>query len=355
MDEVQEALAKQGYCVACPNPAEYHAMKPLLRNYISYSSLKWFAQSPYLYQWHKQQGEPEPTQAMRIGDAADCLALTPQFYDSRFALVDKVSLSPRVETLLKCMQDPAAKWSVEEKKVRLRRDGKPYENGEQDPMQKAAWEARTAKGEYIFSPEENAQAQTALSQKLKGITRITEEEHQRAESIAEATTAAIEHYGLSSVQPQVAVWCRLDKVGAHKLAHPITLCCMADMWQEEKDRVLDLKTTAANIFSSRKLAFFMDDMAYNIQAGIESLLYPVVTGRRLQSFADLFISTAPPHFSRMMEFDRTALDEAESYVMQLLVDYDKCLASGDFGTPYLETKDYALEKAKPITVYETEE
>lgn len=355
LDSVLESLAKTGYCVACPNPAEYHRMKPLLRNCLSYSSLKWFAQSPFLFAWKKALGEEEPTQAMRIGSAADCLALTPEYYASRFAVVDRVSASPRVELLLSFMSGKKGNWSVEEKKIRLKQDGQPYANGEQDPFQKAGWEARIARGEVIFSPEEKRLADALLNQKRAGIERITEDEQEKARSIANATLEALRFHGLESALPQVAVWCRLESVGAHKLCQPITLCFMADLWQEEKDRIVDMKSTGLNIFRSRKLAFSIDDMGYNIQAGVAALMYKVATGRDLQSFADLFVAMAPPHFDRLMEFDRPALEEAQSYVMQLLVDYDKCVQENNFGSPHLEPKDYQLEKTKPITVYETEE
>lgn len=350
-NEILESIAKTGYCVAAANPAEYQELKKQLRNCVSYSSLKRFAQSPYLYKWKLDRGEDEPTQAMRIGSAADCLALTPEYYEARYRIVERVAASNNVAAALEILKK-GLEVTPERKQVRLKTNGEPYANGEQDPAQKAAWEARRARGETIFTPEDVEEAYQILEDKRNSVTRITETENTTAVQIAKAVAAALKHYGLDAAQKQVAVWCRLDHVGKVKLSQPVTLCGMADLWDAERNTIVDLKTSALNIFRARKLAFSMDDLGYNLQAGVYALLYKVATGRQLDEFSDLFVSTAEPHFDRLMVMDRQAVSEVETQVMELLVELDKCAAANNFGTPHLDRADYLLEKTKTTAIYE---
>lgn len=181
LDGVLLALEGAGFALGAVNPNEYHAWKGQIAEamgcpVVSKTDLADFARSPYRYHYRKEHALREETRAMRRGSLIDTLVLTPELFDAQYALP----------------------WQPDEpRKVRVKKDGKPYENGEQDPEQKERW--RAAAAEY--------------AERSAGKVAITQAELDEAQVVARRALNHLQELGMQrgvDYDTQVAFFVAVD-------------------------------------------------------------------------------------------------------------------------------------------------
>lgn len=334
-DQVLESILHHGYAYGKPNPHAYHSMKAVLPNSISYSSLKKFADSPYAYSYSVTH-PTKPTPSMRIGSLVDCLSMEPEAFTTMFRIVDKVAIPERIENLVNRLKNnlPCAFDTL---RLAAKKDGTPYADHRQDPAQAAQWARQEAAGTPVFSKDEHGEALQLLLEENTGITRVSQAEFDKAELIAASARTALRDAGYSDYTPQVGMWVRTGQgLAGHKLATPFILTGLADLIDQDADRIIDMKTTSANITSEKALCWTIRDMNYDLQAGMYAILYEAITGRPLKKFTFFFVSTAEPYLCREVHLEIPELQSAMHRVLILLEDMDDHRATHGHETPLLE-------------------
>ena len=150
-EEVLMQLQVEGCAMGNVHPVEYHAWKGRLAAELgmpvtSKSDLVDFAANKYCWKLAKDAGVRKVSPALELGSLVDCLVLTPELFSEQYL--------------------------CEPKRVALKKDGTPYVNGQQDPEQKAEWEAAAAAGKRILSPDELERGESIACQALNHMSKL---------------------------------------------------------------------------------------------------------------------------------------------------------------------------------------
>lgn len=300
-DEVVEALRTQGFAIGAVDPREYHAWKGQLAEELgcpvtSKSDLGDFAANAYRYRYNKDHNVRKASDALRLGSLVDCLTLTPELFEQEYL--------------------------CEPKRVAVRKDGTPYANGQQDPAQKAAWEAAEA----------------------TGITVLSTEELERGKALACRATEHLAERGLllgKTYQSQVAMWVCLRELGGSPLAMPVVVTGMMDILPLEGASVWDLKTTSMDVDNALKLQYAMEDYHYGVQAALYTDMFNLCTGEMRCEFSFLFVGTgAPPAMSREVVMQEGALEFYRAMYERWIIAFAAAHAYNDWGSATLERRFY---------------
>lgn len=319
---VHEALAAKGSCIGAVRPREYHAWKPMLElmfgcPVVSKSSLGDFMESPYRYRYNAEHGIRKESAALRMGSMVDCLALTPHLWEAEYT-------------------EP---WQPgEPKQVQQKKDGTPYADGRQDAAQKAAWEAARAAFDARCEQE--------------GLTVLKEGEREHAEQVAAQVTEHLAAHGLQpgkTYESQIGLWMHVEQIDGVPLPQPLIVTGMIDICpaadSRECDTLWDLKTTSRSVVSAEQLFYAIEDFRYGLHV-LYLDLYNWCTGEARDAFAFLFVTTALPAMSRVVRMGASELELYRVDYKNALVRYSHCWASGDWGSPMLETKYYVPTRAE---------
>lgn len=296
--QVKADLETQGYSWGRVHTDQYHKWKSELPGLVvSYSSLKEFAECPFAYKWELENNVKKDTASLRLGSRVDCLVLTPWAFDKRYPLA--------------------------EKRVQLKKDGTPYADGRQDPEQKAEWEK-----DYF----------------QKGIERLSQDELEEVESIADSALTLMEQENLilgKTCTSQLALFARVDEASGVPLAMPVTLCCALDIAPlDGRETLYDLKTTSRPVRSERQLAYTIRDLHYDLQAAVYTACWLAITGQETD-FAFLFVETMEgPHMARKVTIPRHAMQQAKDLLTHLLLSRAKAEKEQNFGTCILPATEY---------------
>ena len=320
--DVVEGLKERGCCIGAVKPREYHAWKPRLEEafgcpVVSKSVLGDFMESPYRYHYNVTHGVRKESAALRIGSMIDCMALTPQLWEAEYT-------------------EP---WSpTEPKRVQLKKDGLPYADGRQDAAQKAAWDAARAEFDERCERE--------------GLTVLREGEREHVEAVAKQVTEHLSACGLvlgESFASQVGMWMYVDNVDGVPLPVPLIVTGMIDICPHEDSRegdvLWDLKSTGRSVENAEQLFYSIEDYHYGLHV-LYLDLFNQITGGWRDSFAFLFVSTALPAMSRAVRMGAAELELHRRDYKASLVRFSTCWASGDWGSPILETRFYVPTRAE---------
>lgn len=319
---VLEGLTTRGCCIGAVRPREYHAWKPELERafgcpVVSKSSLGDFMESPYLYHYNVTHGVRKESAALRMGSMIDCMALTPELWDAEYA-------------------EP---WQPgEPRKVQLKKDGTPYADNRQDAAQKAAWEA--ARAEFEARCERD------------GVTILKEGEREHVELVAGQVTEHLAEFGLrlgESFESQIGMWMYVDAVDGTPLPQPLIVTGMIDICpmagSRECDVLWDLKSTGRSVENAEQLFYSIEDYHYGLHV-LYLDLYNWCTGEARDSFGFLFVTSALPAMSRAVRMGAAELELYRVDYKNALVRFSRCWASGDWGSPMLETRFYVPTRAE---------
>ena len=224
----------------------------------------------------------------------DCLALTPELFDS--------------------------KYRVEEKRVALKKDGTPYANGMQDPAQKAEWEQLSAQGIRIITPEQKAEADEMAA-------LVNEHYAKRFMALNE------------NCWSQVAIWVRFTELDGRALPCPVIACGMLDL-TDMLHTLDDLKTTSVDLSNTRALFYSVEDYRYGMQAALYHDLYLLATGESWAYFGFLFVSTKKPYMLRRVEMTDEAIDLYRCEYYAAMRRYATCWKLNEWGAPELDLVRY---------------
>lgn len=319
---VLEGLTTKGCCIGSVRPKEYHAWKPMLEHafgcpVVSKSSLGDFMESPYRYRYNATHGVRKESAALRLGSMIDCMALTPHLWDAEYT-------------------EP---WQPgEPRRVQLKKDGTPYADGRQDAVQKAEWEAERAAFDERCERE--------------GITILREGEPERVRDIAGQVTEHLRQMGMvlgETFASQVGMWMYVDEIDGVKLPQPLIVTGMIDICptreSRECDALLDLKSTGRSVENAEQLFYSIEDFHYGLHV-LYLDLFNWCTGEVRDRFAFLFVTTALPAMSRVVRMGASELELYRVDYKNALVRFSHCWASGDWGSPMLETKFYVPTRAE---------
>lgn len=278
-EEVKETLLAQGFARGAVNPAAYHAWKSALGEpCVSKSSLTEFMKNPYKHHWQEEHGTKEETAGMRKGSLVDCLVLTPELFETLYA-VDEIN--------------------------RRTKEGK-------------AREAELmAQGKTILTPKEFAEAQ----------------------DVAEAAASALERFAPYGTQE--ALWVRLTHVGSYELPQPVIVSGMLDVRPGASELpLIDLKTTSADPANAGELNRAMANFGYGIQAAMYVDLWRACTGEA-RGFAFLFAGTgSEPVQTRLVHMNDGTLEMYRRRYREAITEYSEACASGLWGARELPEMDY---------------
>lgn len=310
-EDVKMQLQVEGCAMGAVHPVEYHAWKGRLAAELgmpvtSKSELADFAANRYAWKLAKEAGVRKSSPALELGSLVDCLALTPELYEEQYL--------------------------CEPKRVALKKDGTPYANGQQDPEQKAEWEAAAAAGKRVLTPEE----------------------YERAATIAGQAVAHLSKLGLEigeTCATQVGMWVCLEELGGVPLATPVVLCGMLDLVPVEGERLMDLKTTSKEVANGQGLVYHAEDFAYGVQAAMYVDMYNLCMGAEVRrEFSFLFVGTGEPVQSRELVMRADTLELYRVMYQDWVRAFAEAHATGDFGTPELEELVYV--PTRRVTSYE---
>lgn len=315
-------LSTNGCCIGLVRPKEYHAWKPMLEKafgcpVVSKSSLGDFMESPYRYHYNVTHDVRKESAALRMGSMIDCMALTPHLWDAEYA-------------------EP---WQPSEpRRVQLKKDGSPYADGRQDAAQKAAWEAERAAFDERCEQE--------------GITILREGELERVREVAGQVTEHLAQMGLvlgKTFVSQVGMWMYVDSIDGTPLPQPLIVTGMIDICPMQESRegayLVDLKSTSRSVENAEGLFYAIEDFHYGLHV-LYLDLFNWCTGASRDSFAFLFVTSALPAMSRVVRMGASELELHRVDYKNALVRFSRCWASGDWGSPMLETRFYVPTRAE---------
>ena len=319
---VLESLSTRGCAIGLVKPREYHAWKPMLEKafgcpVVSKSSLGEFMDSPYRFNYNRVNGVRKESAALRMGSMIDCMALTPELWEREYVMPW-------------CPGEP--------RKVQLKKDGTPYSDNRQDAVQKAAWEQEMADFEARCEQED--------------LTILKEGEREHVEAVAKQVTEHLSAFGLrlgETFKSQVGMWMYVDTIDGVKLPQPLIVTGMIDICpmpdSRECDTLWDLKSTSRSVENAEHLFYTIEDYHYGLHV-LYLDLYNWCTGGARDTFAFLFVTTALPVMSRVVRMGATELELYRREYTGALVAFSTCWATGDWGTPILETKFYVPTRAE---------
>jgi hypothetical protein len=288
-------LNAKGVAIGKVNPDQYHKWKGVIEAelscpVVSKSTLADFSANPYKFHYDQVNGIKKESDALALGSLVDCLALTPELFDS--------------------------KYRVEEKRVALKKDGTPYANGQQDPAQKAEWEQLSAQGIRIITPEQKAEA----------------------DEMAALVNA---HYAKrfmvlnENCWSQVAIWVRFTELDGRELPCPVSACGMLDL-TDMLHTLDDLKTTSVDLSNTRALFYSIEDYRYGMQAALYHDLYLLATEENWACFGFLFVSTKKPYMLRRVEMTEEAIELYRREAYTAIRRYATRWKLNEWGSPELD-------------------
>lgn len=298
-DDVLQALLSEGKCSGRVNPAAYHAMKPRLEAelgcpVVSKSTLADFMASPYRFKYNLDNGGRKTSEGLALGSIVDCLTLTPELF--------------------------AEQYLCEPVRVQTKKDGTPYADGRQDPAQREEWAAKAE----------------------QGITVITEEYRDRAQTIADLATQSLALEGLKlgeTFVSQVGMWVYLTELGGQKLACPVVVTGMLDICPTEPGatKLWDLKTTSADVGSPTKLGYTMEDFHYGMQAALYADLWKLCSGEEeTRAFSFMFVGTVQPFMTRAVHIGEDTQELYRAEYFNAVHDYCIAYHLDEWGSPQQE-------------------
>ena len=313
---VLEGLTTKGCCIGAVRPRDYHKWKPELEKafgcpVVSKSSLGDFMESSYRYRYNSLNGVRKESAALRMGSMVDCMALTPGLWEAEYTMP----------------------WRPAEARiVQLKKDGKPYADNRQDAAQKERWEQ--AKADFEARCEKD------------GVTILRDGELEHVQQVAKQVTEHLAECGLrlgESFDSQIGMWMYVDRVGDTVLPQPLIVTGMIDICPRaggrECEALWDLKSTSRSVENAEQLFYAIEDFHYGLHV-LYLDLFNWCTGEQRDSFAFLFVSTALPPMSRVVRMGAAELDMYRLDYQNALVRFSRCWASGDWGSPTLETRFY---------------
>lgn len=306
IETVKAELKKNGFCIGLVNPRQYHEWKRELKNCVSKSSLTDFMKDKYEHRWkqlekenRRQKGEKDPeSTAIRTGKLWDCVILTPELFNQEYVKKDE-------------------ELNLKTKDGRARRD------------------EILASGKEIVTEEEYNHAVKASEVVYRGLAQHTKDDGYRK---------------IVNEYRQVAIWTRITKIDETKLAEPLILCGMLDIFLEgqlyNEDgeltenmlyEIIDLKTTSSDLKDHNEMRRDIWKYKYAVQAAIYRDLVKVAckANNSNVSFTLLFVTTndikkAPIRRGFVFVSD-SALRHAQEEYKEALVNYAEAVASGDWG------------------------
>lgn len=290
---VLAGLECDGFAVGLVDPAEYHGWKKAIPNCVSKSMLHEFGENALLFHLNEVEGRKVERKGFRMGSAVDAAVLTPEVFERRYF--------------------------CEEKRLALTKEGRPVANGRQDPEQRAEWEARFAKGDVLMDADEFAE-----------VLRV-----------AGNVRAAWGDMGLAvgeNALSQVAMFVRVEEVRGERLPVPLVVCGMLDLLPLEGKVLWDLKTTSRGV-AEGALNAQVAEYGYGLQAALYADLFEVCTGE-VREFRFLFAEVVAPYQCRVVAMPWMAMDGYRGLYERLLLEYARCVASGDWGGPVLPEMVY---------------
>ena len=327
-DDVVARLRADGCCIGVvADPDAYHVWKGALsREFgcpcVSKSSLAEFGESVYRHHWNAEHGGRKETAGMRLGSMVDCLALTPWLWDEKYTRP----------------WEPEGKYARpwepgEPMRFKPKRDGSPSKT--QDPDQKAAWaEAR----ERFEAEKAEQRAAFEADCEARGRVVLKDGEQERAAAVAAVATAAMEGNGLvleDTCTSQVGMWVYLREIGGVELPCPVIVTGMIDLLPWKGSRLVDLKSTSADVEQREKLNYAVEDFHYGLGAALYIDLYALCTGDARDEFELLFVSTGVPPMARSVVLGGAVLDEFRKEYAQLVRGYAAAWRTGEWGSSYI--------------------
>lgn len=303
--QVISALREKSSCFGKIDPSVYHSLKITLEEefgmpVVSKSSLADFAKNPYKFNWERANDIRQSSDALALGSLVDCLSLTPELFSSLY--------------------------SVQPVRVALKKDGSPYADGRQCPLQKQEWANLAQNGFTVISPERLAHAQ----------------------SIADRASAHLQELSLSSFafDSQIGLWLILTNDNCPGISTPIILTGLVDIAPISTLKpLIDLKTTSEDISSPARLFRTMETYSYPLQAGTYSFLWHACTGEDSpRNFAFLFVSTSDPVMSRLVSMESAACSLYKDEALRLCRLYADAHKLQDWGSPSLDPINFFPQK-----------
>ena len=276
---VKELLGSQGFAIGRVNPTAYHEWKDKLGHCVSKSSLVDFMDCPYVFDYKRRHKLRKESTAMRWGSLVDCLALTPELTDKMYSC---------------------------EKVNRRTNEGK------------ARVAELAASGVVISTPDEMNDARDAATMMQGMLDDLS---------------------GSDGYVSQVGMWVQLESIGDVKLAVPVILTGLVDAWALSGERLIDAKTTSADVNVPAKLIRTIADFSYGIQAAIYIDLARVCTGLDFD-FYFAFQSSEKPFVGRVVSMQPMDVCLYRSRYQSGVIAYAQCCASGDWGSPQLPDMVY---------------
>lgn len=290
LKDVVAALRADGCCIGTvAEPEEYHAWKAELEAefgcpVVSKSVLADFAAGAYMHHWNKLHGVKKESSGLAFGSAVDCRVLTPKLWEARYC-VEEIN--------------------------------------------------RRTKAGKERAEELEAQGKTALKPA-------------EFEVIEAAAKRANNHLAAECIRftAQVGMWAYLKEVDGEPLPCPVIVTGMIDILPDEDcpygDEILDLKTTSADVQDTQALFYAVEDFRYGIQAAIYLDLFNLCEPdeKPRTGFGFLFVGSSAPAMSRMVMIDSVCIAAHRAEYCALLRQYCTAWASGEWGSPQLESVYY---------------
>lgn len=277
IEQVQAALKDKGVCMGKVNPKAYHEWKKKLPNAVSKSSLFKFMASPWAYKMATFTPH-ETTPAMRWGSLMDCLILTPDLFNESY-VVEEIN--------------------------RRTKEGK------------ARAEELEAKGVEVVKPDEMNEAR-------------------RACNIARASLADLAKDG-EQLAMQIGIWVKVCSLGAVKLAAPLTVCGMLDVLIHSEDscRIVDLKTSSADITSEDDIVRNVMKYGYYMQAAMYTDMLALAAGHEVDGFSLMMQQSSEPYQTRHVLLEKSDIELFRTQYLLGLEKYAEACATDDWGAPQL--------------------
>ena len=283
IDQVKDALKKDGICFGVVNPNKYHEWKKELPNSVSKSSLVDFASNPYAFRWAQLEGEKRASSAMRQGSMLDCLVLTPELFAESYVVEDI---------------------------NRRTKDGK------------ARAQALEAEGKQVVAPAEY-------------------DDLRRAAQVANKAIHAIA--AGNEVLTQVAIWSRITELCGESLPAPLTVSGMFDILFTDgvQPHIVDLKSSSINLNSDEEVTRNICSFKYGLQAAMYCDLFRAAFGSD-PCFSLLYLSTNKPFQTRQVHFSEGDIEVYRQRYLMRLLDFSECCASDFWGDAHLSDMFFSM-------------
>lgn len=279
ISQVKKALREKGVCVGKIAPDLYHSFKDKIPNSISKSGLVDFIKNPYAYKFGSQEKDSD---AISFGRLVDCITLTPELLDSTYEITEAKVLSSK-------MKDEA---------------------------------------------------------RARGLELVKKRDFDKAKLAAVLAGEELQkHAAHGRLVSQVAIWACMENIGAYTLEAPVVLCGMLDALVIEDDmlRIVDLKTTSANVNSKYELKNNTTKYLYGIQAAMYEDLCALAF-KMPCDFNLLFVSSSAPPQTRFVYMPEKLLEYYRIFYRKKIVEFSEACARDSWGSKNLPPMEFYMSE-----------